>query len=251
MVGRSLVVQSYRQSEVPEWLHSCLASVRHWALQCEYDYRFCGDELLARVPDWYAEKVGDRTPIMADLARLKWIQEILLEEDYHQVIWLDADTLVFAPHHLRVDMQASCVFGREHWLQRDGRNRQRVYKNVHNAFCAFRRDSPVLGFLIESIERMVERVDGAFIAPQFVGPKLLTSLHNIVGFPTDDRFGAVSPLHAELILAGQDPLSVMATGLPAGQRICAANLCLSLSDEIDHARVVAALLDTELKMHRK
>ncbi len=205
-----------------------------------YDYRFQGDRLFEMVPDWYQQKVAGRGPIIADLARLLWIEQILESEAFDTVIWLDADTLIFMREQLTADVRESCVFGKEHWLQLDSKGKTRTYKNVHNAYCAFRKGCPILKFLIYTIQRMVARVAADAIAPQFVGPKLLSSLHNIVGFQTDDRFGAISPRLAQLLLTpGANTKQILATQSPNG--LCAANLCLSLHTEIDHQNLVNTL----------
>lgn len=234
-VTRSLVIQSYTADNIPSWIEACLSSVRAWAQTVGYDYAFMGDEFLLKAPGWYRDKVGARLPIVADLARLVWIQELLQQDAADVVIWLDADTLVFAPDELKVNLETDCAFGREHWLQLDGKGRERIYRNVHNGFCAFRRGSVVLPFLIHAVSRLVERVEADAIAPQFVGPKLLGHLHSIVGFELDERFGAISPYSAQRLIQGE--------GLPEGvpDSLSAANLCLSLADEVDHATLVERL----------
>lgn len=232
---RSLVIQSYSADNNPPWIEACLASVRAWAETVGYEYAFMGDDFLLKAPTWYRDKVGARLPIVADLARLIWIEELLEQRAADVVIWLDADTLVFAPDELTVNVEADCMFGREHWLQLDGKGQERVYRNVHNGFCAFRSGSVVLPFLIHAVSRLVEQVDANAIAPQFVGPKLLTHLHSIVGFQLDERFGAISPYLAQTLINNK----VQSEGLP--DCLAAANLCLSLGDEINHAALVKKL----------
>ena len=85
-----------------------MGSVRAWAELQGYDYQFVGDELFERVPDWYRDKVGERTPILADLARLRWMKHALTQVEH--VVWLDADTLVFRPVELGVVMGDLCFW---------------------------------------------------------------------------------------------------------------------------------------------
>lgn len=233
-----LVLQSFREHEVTSWIGRCLSSVQAWCRLQGYDYVFAGDDLFDRVPPWYTAKVGQRKPVLADLARLLWIKEVLDAGRADVVAWLDADLYVFAPDHLTVAPQSSCVFGLEHWLQGTNKGGLRVHKNVHNAYCAFRRDCPILPFLIEAVQRMVRRVDAARIAPQFVGPKLLSSLHNIVGFELDASVGALSPLLVDALVSGQtERLARLQLDVP----LVAANLCASLHPD-DEAQM-AQLLD--------
>lgn len=221
-----LVLQSFRDHGPTSWLARCRKSVQAWCEQQNYTYQFCGDELFHRVPAWYMEKVSGRLPIAADLARLQWIQAMLEQDIADVVAWLDADMFVFAPDELSIELSGSSVFGLERWLQkRDGKAGYRVHKNVHNAYCAFRKGSSMLPFLIDSILSMVARVDANYLAPQFVGPKLLTSLHNIVGFSVDERFGAISP---DLKLAIEDQNVELVSRLGLAKPMQAANLCASL-----------------------
>jgi len=250
-VDKVLILQSFRPLEVPGWIDRCQASVQAWAVDRGYDYLSVGDELFERLPDWYALKVAPRKPIAADLARLLWIFEKLQTEEHDVVAWFDADVYVFAPELLSVAPQTSCVFGGEYWLdEHDKTSGLRIHKNVHNAYCAFRGDCPILTFLIEAIQRMVRRVDPAFIAPQFVGPKLLTSLHNIVGFELEPGVGAISPFLAQaLINDDMRVLNYLSQALP--QPMLAANLCLSLhadtSIDMNVLLDVLALLKNGLK----
>ncbi len=208
-------------------------SVQAWADGHGYDYRWEGDEFLARVPDWYEAKVSDRKPIVADLARLLWMQEVC-GESVDAVVWLDADTLIFEPGGLSIipgDWSDTCQFGVEYWLQADDRGRRKIYRNVHNAYCAFKPESHMLPFLIEAVMRLVRRADAQHIPPQFVGPKLLTSLYNLLQFDVDERLGAISPLFAQDILKGS---------VGSGD-ILAANLCASLELEMNHTELIAKL----------
>ena len=231
------IIQSFREHNVPSWIETCLASVRDWADYHDFRYEFVGDELLDRVPEWYREKAGPKIPVVTDLGRLLWTQSCLNDDEADDeasiVVWLDADTYILAPKKLSIDMQGdSCVLGREYWLQRDKKGKPRLYNNVHNAFCAFQKGSPVLPFLIYTVERLMAKVDGDFIAPQFVGPKLLTSLHNTIGFSVDPRFGAISPMLAEALVRS-DQATLGALG-DRSVPMLAANLSHSLSDEIQH-----------------
>lgn len=232
-----LVLQSFHESAVTNWVGRCVQSVQSWCHLQGYDYRQRGDELFAVLPTWYREKVGARMPIAADLARLLWIREELLAGSYELVAWLDADVLVMAPEQLQLQAATSCVFGQEFWVQQQDR-RYRVRKNVHNAYCAFRPDCPILPFLIEAVQRMVRRVEPQHMAPQFVGPKLLTHLHNTVGFELDPRFGALSPELISAKLAGnEEPYRQMLTQMPTP--LMAANLCASLHDLHDASACLA------------
>ena len=256
---KTLVLQS-AQSRRAQWLDTCLVSVESWAAQANYTYRFIGDELFDQVPEWYMHKVAGRMPIASDLGRLLWIKNLLDQGEADTVVWLDADVLVFAPSKLKLAPVSSCVFGQELWIQKklpkshpkDGEKLQRqngtwqVRKNVHNALAAFRKDCPVLPFLIEVIQRMMHRVDANFIAPQMMGPKLLSNLHNLADFELMPSVGALSPevilnlagkqaKHEETSVknsqgAGQGALQALLARQT--EPLLAANLCSSLLGEL-------------------
>lgn len=221
----TVVLQSCRAEGVPGWMATCIASVRAWADARGFAYRLIGDELFDPLPPAFRARTAGRLPMAADLGRLLWIRN-LLEDDAGRVVWFDADTLVFDPDRLVLPERADHAFGRETWVQRDLKGGFRVYRNVHNAACLFAAGNAVLDFLIQASRGIVERADTP-LPPQAIGPKLLTALHNIVGFPLIDTVGAFSPLVLTDIAGGGGPaLKLLVQKAPA--RPAAANLCASL-----------------------
>lgn len=237
---RTLVIQSHKPEVLDTWVGACVASVEGWAESRGFDYRLFGDEALRRTPDWYRDKLGRRTPIVADLARLLLIEEALAD-GYEQACWIDADVLLFAPHRLELSFEQSCAFGREYWVEADQRGRFTVRRNVHNAICAFRAGCPVLPFLIHATERIIRRADPMHIAPQMVGPKLIGALHNIVGFDLIEGVGALSS--AVIDELEQNPGEAVATLLrETPVQLAGANLCASLQGSRDLGDLCARLV---------
>ena len=219
------ILQSYDEKRMTPWLEGCRCSVQAWANSQGYDYLFIENELFDEVPDWYMHKVADKLPVASDLGRLQWI--LKLHQQYEAVVWLDIDVLVFEPEHLSVDFQGrDCIFGQELWLQIND-SHLKTYRNVHNAYMGFRQGSSTLPFLIDTVTRLVKDVDEAYIAPQFVGPKLLGSLHNTVGFALEGRVGALSDVWVEKYLS-HDEASLEMYQQQLKVPMYAANLCLSL-----------------------
>ena len=227
MRARTLILQSAAPEARHGWQGRCLASVASWARERGYDYRLLGDEFFAPVPAWYMTKVAGRLPIAADYARLVQARSLLEAGQADIVAWLDADVFVFAPDHLEVRLTLDAVFGRELWLELDA-GKPRVHRNVHNAYAAFAAGSSTLSFLADRVLEMMARVDAEHIAPQFVGPKLLTSLHNIVGFDVVADVGAISPALADGIVE-RDARVLAAISRRAEGPMYAANLCASLA----------------------
>lgn len=241
-----LVLQSTAPNPA-SWQLRCIDSVQHWARAKGYAYRLLGDELFEQVPDWYLEKIRGRMPIGADLGRLQWAQRLLAER-YAWVIWFDADTLIFAPDFLDIPLQQRCIFGQEHWVQPKfpGSRRWTVRKNIHNAFAAFPQDCVVLPFLTDLTQRMIERVDAEHIAPQMVGPKLLSSLHGLAAFEHLPAIGALSPDVMKELARVHDvrgALLSLCNALPVP--MTAANLCASLLSQLGDGK--AAQMEA---MHR-
>ena len=221
----TLVIQSHKSPLPYPWIERCLESVREWCVLNQYDYRFIGAELFDGVPESLLKMTKDQTVIATDLARLLVLQETLTQ-NYQTVIWLDADVLIFNPEAFVLPNEPYAV-GREVWVQRDQDNsaKLKVYKKVHNAFLMFRQGNSFLDFYINSAEQLLEQNQGPMPA-QFIGPKLLTALHNVVSMPILETAGMLSPMVIKDILKGHGPaLKLFTTQSP--ELIAAANLCIS------------------------
>ena len=175
----------------PDWVNQCMTSVADWSLRQGYHYHCIGDELFEWVTPELRAKLHDRTPILADLARLRWIEAELAVRG-GLLVWIDADTLVVDPDWCVPDSEHT-IFGEECWVQPTADGAWRAYQSPHNAFMGFTAASPVLSFLAYLSESIIERADAAHIAPQMVGPKLLKALNNLAQFTLVPEAGAVSP----------------------------------------------------------
>ena len=225
-MSATLVLQSHRIPLPQPWLRRCLDSVSEWADSRGYAYRFLDDELFTPLDADLIEKTARQPVITADLARLAWLRDGL-ESGYESVVWCDADFLVFRPDRFHLP-DTDCALGRETWVQRDTQGRLRVYPKVHNAFLMFRRGNHLLDFYRATAERLV-RLNTGGMPPQYVGPKLLSALHNIAQLPVLETAGMLSPIVLEDIAAGGgEALELFRRKSP--QPICAANLSASLAE---------------------
>ena len=186
---RLLVIQSHRQPLPWRWLERCLASVRSWAEESGFDYRFVDDALFQKLPPDLRRKTLKQPVVASDLARLLAIDEALAA-GYDAVIWMDADSLVIDPRRLQIP-DAAYALGREVWVQTEGGG-YRARVKVHNAFLLFQAGNPFLEFYIHAADRIIRRHDGPMV-PQLVGPKLLTALHNIIACPVVEEAAMLSP----------------------------------------------------------
>lgn len=235
-MSETLVIQSHRSPAPYPWIERCLASVRQWSSARGFRYCFLGDELFDAVPGELMDKTRDQRVVATDLARLRVLQEAL-RAGFGSVVWLDADVLVFDPGRFILPPD-SCAVGREVWVQRDAKARLRVYRKVHNACLLFRRGNSVLDFYAETAQRLLRLNSGA-MPPQFIGPKLLSALHNVAQFPVMERAAMLSPPVIEDTLGeGGEALALFldhCVEAPA-----AANLCVS---SCDRGEVSSATMD--------
>ena len=195
---RVQVIQSHRQPLPASWYQLCVDSVRHWARGSGFEYRWIGDELFDRLTPALRAKLDGRPVVASDLARLLEL-EAALDSGFDQVVWVDADVLILDPTALALP-EAGAWFGREVWVQWDG-GRPKVFRKIHNAFMTFGHQDPVLPFYRFSAERILDHFQGPMVA-QLVGPKLLSHLHNAIGFDVLEWAGMLSPAVARDLLAG-------------------------------------------------
>lgn len=240
----TLVLQSCPAAEAEGWLAGCMRSVRQWAEAAGHTWRWLDDALFDFLPA--ALRPGGRiTPVIAsDLARLAWAQQVLRSGEARQVLWLDADVLVFRPDALHLP-EADHAVAREVWVQADGGGGWRAHRKVHNAALFFRADAggrnTFLDFYTDTATRLLQRNTGG-MPPQFIGPKLLTALHNVVQLPVMENIGMISPvLAADLLGAGNGALACYRRRNPVP--LAAANLCRSsVSDRALGERDMPALM---------
>ena len=210
MMLKTQVIQSHRQPLPASWYQPCLASVQDWAALNNFDYVFVGDALLDALPVQVRAKTRSQPVIAADLGRLLMMQQAL-QQGWDRVVWFDADTLVVTPEALHLPA-ADHAFGREVWIQHAAGTaasaaddaskprRLRVFRKIHNAFMCFSRGNPVLDFYLHAATRLVLLHDGP-MAPQFIGPKFLATLHNLLQFPVLESAGVLCPLVITDLLA--------------------------------------------------
>ena len=220
----TLVIQSHTQPLPYAWIKQCLTSVEHWANLHQFSYEFIGDELFDFIPQKIMQKFTHQLVVATDLARLRAIQHYL-QHGFDTVVWCDADFLIFNPNEF-VLPDESYALGREVWIQANENNKLTAYVKVHNAFMMFRQHNNFLNFYAETAERLLLINQGS-IPPQFIGPKLLTAIHNIAQCTVLESAGMLSPLVINDVASGGG----MALDLfqkKSCKPIFAANLCSSL-----------------------
>lgn len=216
--------------------------MRSWAEYHGYGYLFIGDELFASLPANALEKTAGQKVIASDLARLHAIREYL-DKGYERVVWMDADFLVFDIEGLQLADEPYAV-GREVWVQMDGQGKLKAYKKVHNAFLMFSRENAFLDFYIDTATRLLMHNSGS-MPPQFIGPKLLTAIHNIAGLPVLETAGMFSPLVIKDMLNGQgEALKLFQE--KSDTAVAGANLCSSSCEKGEQTASQVEQLITKL-----
>ena len=223
-MSKTLILQSHTQPLPVKWLDICIQSVKIWAEQNNFTYQFIGDELFDCVPNELLEKTRHQRVIATDLARLKLLQEYL-RQGFSAVIWCDADFLIFAPDRF-VLPQDRYAISREVWIQQNEKQKLSAYVKVHNAFLMFRQGNSFLDFYTDTAERLLTLNNGSMPA-QFIGPKLLTAIHNIAQCPVLETAGMLSPLVIK-DMAKHAGAALELFHRHSPQPIAAANLCSSL-----------------------
>ena len=239
---KTLLIQSHRSPLPADWLSVCIESVKSWAADCRFEYRFIGDEIFDSLPADLHNLSHSQPVVASDIVRLHQLRSAL-HQGYDRAIWCDADVLIFAPQRLELP-KASYAFGREVWVQEEGA-RLRSYRKIHNALMLFCQDNPFLDFYIHAAERLALAHQGPMVA-QFLGPKFLSTIHNIIHCPVIEGAGMVSPAVIGDLLKGGGPaldLFLERSTQPPG----AVNLCASLSangeiSDADIGRVIDLLL---------
>lgn len=226
----TLILQSHTNPLPYDWLKVCMHSVQAWSADNNFKYRFWDDSIFDLVPQSILGRFGSRKVILSDLARLKAIRSLICE-GHDRVVWLDADMLVFRPEQFKLpatsELPERYMLGREVWVQPRVDNPQKLqaYKKVHNAFLLFDRHNSFLDFYIEQAERMLLGAE-LMVPDQFIGPKLLTALHNIIQCPVMETAGMLSPeVIRNLLSGGQSACALNLLVKRSAAPLMAANLC--------------------------
>lgn len=232
----------------PALIAPCVQSVRDWALQQGWQYRFETDALFDGLPGWFRDKLPGRPLPLSDLGRL-YLARRYLEEGFERVIWLDADMLVFDPASLQIDLTTGHALGTEVWLRREG-ERIGYRRLINNGCLVFCRGNAFLDWYIEAIERIVRRQAPA--SDIALGPQLLTHFAQAVPMPAVATIGNFSPLLMQDLADGHNRCLGDYLRLCGTPQYCG-NLCTSkLGQTVDgvdvtpalHERVLRQLLDS-------
>jgi len=192
---QTIVVQSFREHDIPEWISRCLSTVQAWADRSHFVYDFAGDAFLQLAPAWYRAKADPHITVITDLARLLLARQYL-QQGFDRVIWIDADVLIFAPSLLHIDPDLSCAFCREVWMHRNYGGLLHASFKINNSACMFRNDCYGVQYLEDYISACVSIVARlpCILDHTEVGTKFLTARNRHSPLPVMSGFGTLSPV---------------------------------------------------------
>jgi hypothetical protein len=228
MTSSTVVYQSFRTQNVPQWIARCMQSARDWATLRGFDYHFVDDKLFDYVqPDLRART--QNKVILSDIARLLVGKE-LLAKGYNRVVWVDADVVVFDPQNWDLPTDSNYYLCHELWpsptvggIKFDLR--------ANNAICVFSAGNPFLDFYIDSCRRILESPhDGN---QWMLGTRFLKAILGGAPLPLLRNIGMLDLNILEDLVRGSTkllPMYVKAMGVP----LIAANCCFSMTDSSHH-----------------
>ena len=187
---KTVVLQSFRTTDVPDWISRCLASVRDWAMRSDYQYEFVDDSIFALCGPDYLARAESNPRTITNLARLELVKA-RLADGYDRAIWFDADVFVFAPDRLQVNLRSGYAFGLEVWISVDANGEIVRRRTVHNAALVFTKDQADLDVLISLIRHIVMTRD--IQSNQQVGVWLVSGLLQSFAFPLLLQIGMLGP----------------------------------------------------------
>ena len=149
-------------------------------------------------------------------------------------MWCDADFLIFSPEKFLLPKDKYAV-GREVWVQavEEKSKKLSAHVKVHNAFMMYRTGNTFLEFYIDTAERLLINNIGR-MSPQFIGPKLLTAIHNVAQCPVLETAGMLSPLVIQDVAKGGGAALELFLK-KSSETIYAANLCNSLFERKEYS----------------
>ena len=219
-MSTTVLLQSFRAHDVPAWVSRCRESVRRYASEQNWTYRFAGDEFFDWAPAWVREGGAENIWGLSDICRLEWIKDALKQWD--MVVWADIDILVINSSRIPISPANSYGFAYELACTEGG-----LRHGINNAFMFFRKNSDMLTTYLEKCYEILREKNGPDGCERTaIGPDLLMALnvpesHVIKGL---NILNALNLLGMYKTPSRQIPESMRAlTKSPIG----AVNLCLN------------------------
>ncbi len=220
---KTIVYQSFRTSNVPGFISSCLNEAKAWAKQHGFDYRLYDDAFFELIPAELRARAMTHKCLASDFARVVAARD-LLASGYDRAIWLDADALVFDPANFAPRTESNFSYAREVWLHRTWLGRPQLRLTVNNTLSTYCRDQTIIEHYLDCATRIL-RSDQT-LNPTSIGTDWLLNLARSTPLNLETRIGVFNPELAHRYLAG-DATTLRAFLNLHTSPISAVNLCLS------------------------
>lgn len=226
-MNTTLVIQSYRTRDVPEWLTRCMKSVVDWSKACGLDYEFVDDSLFDLLPAWYRERCGSQILPQTDLARLLLLRD-RLRRGYRRVLWIDADVFICDPSRFAIEMQDGFAFCYEVWVESDANGSFWARgPSVNNAVTVMDAGNPLLDFYIYACQSIIRQRPAGGVGRLDASTLPLSRLGALMPLPLIRCVGLISPPVTRQVARGGGPLCAYYAAA-FGRQMGAVNLCSSL-----------------------
>lgn len=218
-----IILQAYESESTPAWILRCMQSVREWAALRGYDYRF-SPLLFDRIPDWFRQRCAPGIGPLTDLGRL-CLMQALFDEGAEDVVWIDADVLVFDPVNFHVPDRPGFLVIDEVMVGPDANGVPGALpRSVNGAVLGATRGHPLFDTYRSAIEAVVRNAPPGSVPRTIAGPQLLTALDRAHPIDRLTTVGLFTPAIMSDLAHGRE-------GMPRffsrtfGHRVAAANLC--------------------------
>jgi len=224
---RTVVIQSYRPTDVAPWLQRCMQTVQSWANANGYAYEFIDDTLFNYVPAHLLEKPRTSLLPLTDIARLGLLRERLASA-YDRAIWVDADVVVFRPSQLTIPDDCGAMLCHEIWSSIDAQGQLMHRRGINNAVMIFERGHPLLDFLYYAATELYAHYDTATISSMALGTAFLSKLGKLIPMRLLPQIACLSPTLTRALIRGDRPDLLRAHAEHYCHAFHAANLCRSM-----------------------
>ena len=227
---KTVIYQSFRTVNVPAWITACMDSVKTWAQQHGYDYRFWDDSFFDLVPADLRTRASAHVCLITDYARLVAARQ-LLDEGYERAVWVDADAFIFNPEGFKLEQTSGYAFCREVWLDRVALGQPQFRVTVNNSVSVFCRDEAIIPFYLDAARRILSSTQP--LTPFSIGTDWLLAIRKASPFPLLTSVGILGPEMMYRYLHDDGRFLAPYLRIQTSP-VAAVNLCFSKSGQAHH-----------------
>lgn len=218
-----IILQAYEGRTTPDWIARCMQSVQSWAASQGHDYRF-SPLLFDRIPEWFRRHCAPEIGPLTDLGRL-CLMQALFDEGAEDVVWIDADVLVFDPENFHLPVRPGFLVIDEVTVGPGAQGEPFASaRGVNGAVLGASRGHALFGIYRDAIESLVRDCRPGAVPRTIAGPQLLTVLAQTHVMARLTSVGLFTPAILNDLVHGRDAMPRFFSQT-FGHRVAAANLC--------------------------